>query len=70
MLPSPNEPSSDFRERRKKSKMEAPASNRVVETEDASGLATTLVTEADRNLKMKAAVDALFKTYAPPAAVR
>ena len=70
MLPSLNEPSSDIRERREKSKMEAPASIRVVETEDASGLATTLATEADQNLKMKAAVDALFKTYAPPATVR
>jgi hypothetical protein len=70
MLPSLNKPSSDIRERRKKSKMEAPASIRVVEAEDASGLGSTLVTEADRNLKVKPAVDAPFKTYAPPAALR
>ena len=50
--------------------MEAPASIRVVEAEDASGFAATLVTEADLNLKVKAAMDAPFKTFAPPAAVR
>ncbi|PYK64841.1 MAG: hypothetical protein DME50_11445 [Verrucomicrobia bacterium] len=70
MFPSLNKPSSDIRERRKKSKMEAPASIRVVEAEDASGFAATLVTEADLNLKVKAAMDAPFKTFAPPAAVR
>jgi hypothetical protein len=50
--------------------MEAPTSIRVVEAEDTSGLAATIVTEADLNLKVKAAMDAPFKMYASPAAVR
>jgi hypothetical protein len=70
MLPSLNKPSSDIRERRKKSKTEAPALFGVVEAEDVSGFAAKLVTEADRNLNVKAAVDAPFKTYAAPAAGR
>jgi hypothetical protein len=70
MFPSLNKPSSGIRERRKKSKMEAPTSIRVVEAEDTSGLAATIVTEADLNLKVKAAMDAPFKMYASPAAVR
>ena len=70
MLPSLNKPASDIRERRKKSKTEAPALFGVVEAEDVSGFAAKLVTEADRNLNVKAAVDAPFKTYAAPAAVR
>jgi hypothetical protein len=54
MLPSLNEPSSGTRGPRKKSQTDAPPSIRVVETENASGFVATLVTKADRNLKLKA----------------
>ena len=70
MLPSLNKPSSDIRERRKKSKNGSASFNPCRRSKDASGFAATLVTEADRNLNVKAAVDVPFKTYVAPAAVR
>jgi hypothetical protein len=69
MLPSLNEPSGATARRHKKSQIEARASICVVETEDAGGVVATLRTEADRNSKLKAAMDqqiATFKTYALP----
>jgi hypothetical protein len=68
MLPSLNEPSRGTRRGHKKSQIEARASVHVVETEDAGGVVATPGTAADRNSKLKAAVDqrlATFKTYAP-----
>jgi hypothetical protein len=69
MLPSLNEPTGGTRCGHKKSQIEARASVHVVGQKIAGAAVARLGTEADRNSKLKAAVDqrlATFKTYAPP----
>jgi hypothetical protein len=63
MLPNRNEIFRRHRTSAQKSQVEARALIYVTETNNAGGVVTTLGTEADRNLKMKAAVDRQLGTF-------